>query len=117
MKFCPKCDTRIRNTNEEKTLTCVKCGHAISGGELTSTVSYDGGRGTETVSTYDSSENNLKIMDSDKPVEALPTTNIDCPKCSNNLAFWWMLQTRSADEATTQFYRCTQCSHTWRNYS
>ncbi|MGH9996735.1 MAG: transcription factor S, partial [Nitrososphaeraceae archaeon] len=25
--------------------------------------------------------------------------------------------TRSADEATTQFYRCTKCSHTWRNYS
>jgi hypothetical protein len=28
-----------------------------------------------------------------------------------------MLQTRSADEATTQFYRCTKCGHTWRNYS
>ncbi|MGC2430674.1 MAG: hypothetical protein WA393_06530 [Nitrososphaeraceae archaeon] len=28
-----------------------------------------------------------------------------------------MLQTRSADEATTQFYRCTKCNHTWRNYS
>jgi DNA-directed RNA polymerase subunit M len=30
---------------------------------------------------------------------------------------WWMLQTRSADEATTQFFRCTKCKHTWRNYS
>ncbi|MCE2508324.1 MAG: RPA12/RPB9/RPC11 RNA polymerase family protein, partial [Nitrosopumilaceae archaeon] len=32
-------------------------------------------------------------------------------------AVWWMLQTRSADEPTTQFYRCTGCGHTWRDYS
>jgi transcription factor S len=61
--------------------------------------------------------NSLKVMDTDKAPDALPTTNIECPKCQNSIAFWWMLQTRSADEATTQFYRCTKCSHTWRNYS
>jgi DNA-directed RNA polymerase subunit M len=59
----------------------------------------------------------LKVMDSERGPDALPTTAVDCPKCGNNNAFWWMLQTRSADEATTQFYRCTKCGHTWRNYS
>jgi DNA-directed RNA polymerase subunit M len=59
----------------------------------------------------------LKVMDMDKSPNALPTTTVECPKCGNNTAFWWMLQTRSADEATTQFYRCTKCAHTWRNYS
>ena len=29
MKFCPKCDTRIRNKSEEKILICIKCGHNI----------------------------------------------------------------------------------------
>ena len=49
--------------------------------------------------------------------ETLPTIKIDCPKCDHGEAVWWMLQTRSADEPTTQFYRCTGCKHTWRDYS
>jgi DNA-directed RNA polymerase subunit M len=28
-----------------------------------------------------------------------------------------MVQTRSIDESMTQFYRCTKCGHTWRDYS
>jgi len=70
-----------------------------------------------TTSSENTSGSSLKIMDTDSGPTALPTTSIECPKCGNNTAFWWMLQTRSADEATTQFYRCTVCSHTWRNYS
>lgn len=115
MRFCPKCDTRMRNKQEEKMLTCVKCGHVVLS-EINSNVA-NASSIVETVSGYEYSESTLKVMDSEKSVDALPTTNIECPKCYNNLAFWWMLQTRSADEATTQFYRCTKCSHTWRNYS
>ena len=64
-----------------------------------------------------SQKTSLKVMDSQSAIEALPTTAIECPKCKNGTAFWWMLQTRSADEPTTQFYRCTKCGHTWRNYA
>jgi DNA-directed RNA polymerase subunit M len=115
MKFCPKCDTRMRNKATEKILICVKCGHNVTN-EIPNAASKPSNI-VESVSNYGYSENTLKIMDTDKPIEALPTTSIECPKCYNNLAFWWMLQTRSADEATTQFYRCTKCNHTWRNYS
>jgi len=46
----------------------------------------------------------------------LPKTNVDCPKCGHNEAFWIMRQTRAADEPTTRIYRCAKCSHTWREY-
>ncbi len=101
----------MKSKYDEGLLLCPKCGYSTHREEIESAIastatSFD--RGTGSV---------LKVLDTDKVPDTLPTTNSDCPKCGNNLAFWWMLQTRSADEATTQFYRCTQCSHTWRNYS
>jgi DNA-directed RNA polymerase subunit M len=29
----------------------------------------------------------------------------------------WQVQTRGGDEASTQFFRCTKCGHTFREYS
>jgi transcription factor S len=105
----------MKSRYDEGVLICPKCGFSTNrdvGEELAITTSnspslFDGG----------STGSVLKVVEADKIPNILPTTNTDCPKCGNNLAFWWMLQTRSADEATTQFYRCTQCNHTWRNYS
>jgi len=112
VKFCPTCETRMKSRHEENVLLCPKCGFSTNREEVeigissTATSNFDHGSGSV-----------LKVLDTDKAPDALPTTSTDCPKCGNNLAFWWMLQTRSADEATTQFYRCTKCNHTWRNYS
>ena len=49
-------------------------------------------------------------------VNTLPTTKVECPQCGNLEAFWWLQQTRCADEPETRFYRCTKCGHTWREY-
>ena len=57
------------------------------------------------------------VGDKEAKLNSLPTTKIECPKCGNDEAFWWFLQTRSGDEPPTQFYRCVKCSHTWRSYS
>ena len=68
----------------------------------------------------DKIENEIKhfmVLDENEGKDVLPTIEIECEKCGNNQAVWWMLQTRSADEPTTQFYRCTKCSYTWRNYA
>jgi DNA-directed RNA polymerase subunit M len=52
----------------------------------------------------------------DGRADTLPKTQIRCPKCGNNEAFWVLRQTRAADEPETRIYRCTRCSHSWREY-
>jgi DNA-directed RNA polymerase subunit M/transcription elongation factor TFIIS len=42
-------------------------------------------------------------------IKTNPTATIKCPKCENNLAITWQVQTRAGDEGATQFFRCTKC--------
>jgi DNA-directed RNA polymerase subunit M len=58
----------------------------------------------------------MVVIDSDDEVETMPTASARCEKCGNNEAVYWQLQTRSADEASTTFYRCRKCKFTWRDY-
>jgi len=102
MKFCPNCEVRLKKSDSG--LLCPKCDYAEGG---TST--------TKKVREEDVSEFN--VLEESEGQETLPTIKIDCGKCGHDEAVWWMLQTRSADEPTTQFYRCVKCNHTWRNYA
>lgn len=52
----------------------------------------------------------------DENVGLLPKTNVICPKCSWNEAYWVLLQTRSSDEPETRIYSCLKCKHRWREY-
>jgi DNA-directed RNA polymerase subunit M len=55
-------------------------------------------------------------------VENIPTGSqvikgeISCPSCGNDQAYFWILQTRRADEPPTRFYKCTKCGKVWREY-
>ena len=44
------------------------------------------------------------------------STEEKCPKCSHPRAFFMQIQTRSADEPATTFYKCCSmaCGHRWR---
>ena len=105
MKFCPKCEVKLKNSGSG--LQCSKCGYVEDQEEK------------KTKKVLDAQETNeeFNVFEGDEGEEALPTIKIECEKCGNDEAVWWMLQTRSADEPTTQFYRCTKCKYTWRNYA
>ena len=81
MKFCPKCEARLKKDSATSILSCP----------------------TEDC-TY--TEGGPKIEKQSVSQET-----------GTDFLVWWMLQTRSADEPTTQFFRCTKCQHTWRNYA
>ncbi|MDW0315124.1 MAG: hypothetical protein QN716_07090, partial [Nitrososphaeraceae archaeon] len=87
----------MKSKIEENIFTCPRCGFSATkdnGDRETDIV-----RGSSSLYSDRNVGSSLKVMDSDKGPDTLPTTAIDCPKCGNNNAFWWMLQTRSADEA------------------
>ena len=53
----------------------------------------------------------------EQKLRTLPTVKVECPKCGNNSAFVWQVQTRGSDESSTQFFRCTKCNFTFREYT
>lgn len=54
------------------------------------------------------------ILGSKESLAGADTTEKICPRCGHNKAYWVQVQIRSADEPMTEFYRCCQCDHQWR---
>ena len=105
MKFCPKCEVKLKKNDSG--LQCSKCGYT-EGQEV---------KQIKKIPDNQESNKEFNVFEENEGDEALPTIKIECEKCGHDEAIWWMLQTRSADEPTTQFYRCTKCKYTWRNYA
>lgn len=108
MKFCEKCGNLLYVEKKRKVvyLVCKKCKRVtrLKGEKLTiSDVSHEPKR-------------KIVVLTKEDQFAELPKTTIMCPKCENMEAYWWMQQTRSADEPPTLFYRCTKCSYSWRSY-
>ncbi|KPV64578.1 MAG: DNA-directed RNA polymerase subunit M [Candidatus Bathyarchaeota archaeon BA2] len=115
MEFCPKCGTRLTPTRKKEgkkvalQLVCSKCGYkkrAVSAPVVVPKVIERTPQ--ESIAVIGKEEQRLRT---------LPTVRIECPKCGNNLAYVWQVQTRGSDESSTQFFRCTKCNYTFREYS
>ena len=107
MQFCPKCSLALIPTKKEKivVLACPKCGEETKHSDP---MVQKFGKAKESVVVIGKGENGI---------QTLPTMKVNCQKCGHGKAFYWMVQTRGGDEASTQFFRCAKCGVTWREYS
>ena len=105
MKFCPKCEVKLKNNGSG--LQCSKCGYTEG----------EAAKPTKKIHTEEEPDFSLLAFEGDEGEETNPTVKIDCEKCGHGEAVSWMFQTRSADEPTTRFYRCQKCKYTWRDYT
>jgi len=116
MEFCPKCGTRLvpvkkkRGKKVDVVLSCPKCKFSKAPADAKVV-------GVPKVIEQPSKESIAVIGREEQKLRVLPTVRVECPKCGNNLAYVWQVQTRGSDESSTQFFRCTKCSHTFREYS
>jgi DNA-directed RNA polymerase subunit M len=112
MEFCPKCETRLvakqRKDGKGYYLVCPKC-------NFKKTVEAEAC--ITKVAAPKPRDRLVVIGKKEEKLKTLPTVSIECPKCGNNVAYVWQVQTRGADESSTQFFRCTKCNYTFREYS
>jgi DNA-directed RNA polymerase subunit M len=106
IQFCPKCKSILRPKKEDdKVIMFCSCGY---------TSDTKGSGSLKDDKKVKKEEAELAVVD--KEIETLPITKAECPKCGNGEAYYWTVQTRSADEAETKFLKCTKCKKTWRDY-
>jgi len=112
MEFCPKCETRLvpehKKDKKGPYLVCPKCSYKKSVETFVTAAKVSGSKEQDQI---------IVIGKKEQKLQTLPTVTIECPKCGNNTAYVWQVQTRGADESSTQFFRCTKCSYTFREYS
>lgn len=108
MKFCKKCGILlfVEKKRKHTFLVCRKCGKKTRLKKEKITI-------TEAMPEI---KKEIVVMGKKEGIAELPKTKVMCPKCENVEAYWWMQQTRAADEPPTLFYKCTRCGYAWRSY-
>ena len=107
MEFCDKCGAMMvpfKTEDGTRVLKCRSCDF----------VKQIKGKLTVTHNIEKTPKDKIVVVEDD--AIPMPVTKATCPKWGNNEAYYWTLQTRRGDEGATEFYRCTECKHTWRNY-
>jgi transcription factor S len=117
MEFCPKCGSRLEPKKSKSgkdaslILACPKCGYKKPEGSEAET------KMVPKVIQHSPQQLVAVIGKEEQKLSTLPTVRIECPRCGNNNAYVWQVQTRGADEYSTQFLRCTKCNYTFREMS
>ncbi len=116
MVFCPKCGSVMypREVNGKWELFCPRCGYTMPLEDESILEAYRVRR-----RVTHSPKEKIIVVDKDQvPATAvLLKGQVRCPKCGSDEVYFWMMQTRAADEPPTRFYRCKRCGYTWREYA
>ncbi len=112
-RFCPRCGAILKpqKINGEMYLVCPRCGYRVKATEK-DLQSYR----VKTRIKHTEKDRLIVVKDEDR-VRGLPITrDVTCPRCGYHEAYYWMVQTRAADEPPTRFYKCRRCGYVWREY-
>ena len=111
MKFCPRCGSLMvpRNIDGKVVWVCPSCGYREEANNPTAITLL------KQRIKHDEKEK-LVVIDQTKKPEALPKTRAICPRCGYHEAYYWVVQTRKADEPPTRFFKCVRCGYVWREY-
>lgn len=104
MEFCDNCGSMMKT--RDGVWECTRCDYTQLRDETADFVvtaeQEDGG----VIETNDEAEE-----------RGLPTANdVSCDECGHDEAYWYLQQTRAADESETRFFICTACENQWRGY-
>ena len=107
-KRCPKCGGIMvpKRTPKGIVYVCRKCGYTEMPKEKALVLAKNM-HGDTTM---------LTLTEEDKRKNASFTTLVSCPRCGHTPVQYIEMQTRSADEPPTRFYRCPKCGYKWREY-
>ena len=115
MEFCAECGSRLvpkkvaSGKQELLMLVCTKC-------HFKKTESNVGVRFNGKMISHGPKQF-VAVIGKEEQLSTLPTLQLQCPRCGNNTANVWQVQTRGSDESSTQFFRCVQCGYTVREYT
>ena len=111
VEFCPECSSLLRKKIfDGKPFLACRCGYKQETEHDNSEIQKKIEEKKEAL------KENLIVVSEEDRISVNPIVRRDCPKCDNKEAEAWQEQTRSADEPSTSFFRCTKCKFTWREY-
>jgi len=91
MDFCLNCGTRLVSKPSEEGIkdglhmVCPKCGYKKQGKQKLTVA-------PKSIKRF--FKPSITVISKEHQIRTLPTTDKACPKCGNNLAFYWQVQTR-----------------------
>ncbi len=112
IKFCPRCGSVMlpEVRDGKRVLVCRNCGYVEE-------IAEEGLYRFESKAER-TPKDKIIVVDANQPppTAVVLKGQVRCPRCGHDEVMFWMMQTRSADEPPTRFYKCMRCGYSWREY-